>query len=113
MLNNIFFPGAVFAVTTLPETRGRSLEQIETGFSSESSKSKSSIVIEPKNVTLKNYKIVSEDKFSNIIANAYAYDNFCLDLTLDSLEKNSNLGHNFGKDPRYDISCISVERIYL
>ena len=101
-------------MTTLPETRGRSLEQIETGFSSESSsKSKSSIVTEPKNVTLKNYTIISEDKFSNIIANAYAYDNFCLDLTLDEIEKSHQSENNFGKDQRYEISCIAVEKIYL
>lgn len=101
-------------MTTLPETRGRSLEQIETGFSSESSsKSKSTIVTEPKNVTLKNYTIKSEDKYSNIIANVYAYDNLCLNLTLDDIEKNHRSENNFGNDPRYEISCIAVEKIYV
>ncbi|XP_051175724.1 facilitated trehalose transporter Tret1-like isoform X2 [Leptopilina boulardi] len=108
--------GAVFAMTILPETRGRSLDQIETGFTSGPSKLKSSIVIEPKNVTLKNFKNMSEDKYPNMIANVYAYDNFSLDLTLDNdVEKNfqsKNIYQN-NNVPRLEISCIPVEKLYL
>ncbi|XP_043483704.1 facilitated trehalose transporter Tret1-like [Leptopilina heterotoma] len=107
--------GAVFAMTILPETRGRSLDQIETGFTSGQSKIKSSIVTEPKNVTLKNFKNVSEDKYPNMIANVYAYDNFTLDLTLDNVEKKNSQQNtkNYQNDPRLEISCIPVEKLYL
>lgn len=100
-------------MTILPETRGRSLDQIETVFTNGPSLTKSSIVTEPKNVTLKNFKIISEDKYPNMIANVYAYDNFCLDLKHDDIEKNSNSRKIYQNEPRLEISCITVEKLYL
>ncbi|XP_011701918.1 PREDICTED: facilitated trehalose transporter Tret1-like [Wasmannia auropunctata] len=88
--------GAIFALTTLPETRGRSLDDIEMKFSSGSSddssayasKIFSNVWSQPKNITLQRFTSISEEKQSNIAANAaYVYDNFCLELSPEKLEK--------------------------
>lgn len=85
--------GAIFALTILPETRGRSLDEIERGFSKKTSESNSSIdvnvqptiFVQPKNITLQRFASITEEKHrnNNMMTNAYTYDNFCLDLTSD------------------------------
>ncbi|XP_032671963.1 facilitated trehalose transporter Tret1-like isoform X2 [Odontomachus brunneus] len=86
--------GATFAVTMLPETRGRSLDDIEMKFAnktsgdeSDTSRIFSNVWSQPKNITLQRFVSISEEKQSNIVANAYAYDNFCLELSAENLEK--------------------------
>lgn len=86
--------GAIFALTILPETRGRSLDDIEMKFANKQSDNKSNagkiffnMWSQPKNITLQRFVSISEEKQSNIVANAYAYDNFCLELSPDNLEK--------------------------
>lgn len=86
--------GAVFALTILRETRGRSLDDIEMKFSNKSSNSLakpskifSNVWSQPKNIQLQRYATISEEKQSNIVANAYTYDNFCLELSPENLEK--------------------------
>lgn len=87
--------GAAFALTILPETRGRSLDEIENGFSrklatdpSANVQSTAIISLEPNNITLEKFASIPEEKHRNITTNAYAYDNFCIDLTADHIEKN-------------------------
>lgn len=96
--------GAIFALTILPETRGRSLDEIERGFSKKTSEPNSStdvqptIFVQPKNITLQRFASITEEKHrnNNMTTNAYTYDNFCLDLTSDGdtekkeVEKNSD-----------------------
>ncbi|EFN82171.1 facilitated trehalose transporter Tret1 isoform X2 [Harpegnathos saltator] len=86
--------GAIFALTILPETRGRSLDDIEMKFVNKQNDSTkpdtgktSNMWSQSKNITLQRFMSISEEKQSNIIANAYAYDNFCLELTPENLEK--------------------------
>ncbi|KAL0103623.1 hypothetical protein PUN28_017716 [Cardiocondyla obscurior] len=84
--------GAIFALTILPETRGRSLDDIEKKFSSSSSDSlpyagKIFPNVWPNNIVLQRFTSISEEKQSNIAANAYVYDNFCLELSAEKLEK--------------------------
>lgn len=85
--------GAIFALTILPETRGCSLDDIETKFSNGSSDSSTYVrkifpSVWPKNIILQRFTSISEEKQSNIAANAYVYDNFCLELSSEKLEKN-------------------------
>ncbi|XP_043280668.1 facilitated trehalose transporter Tret1-like [Venturia canescens] len=118
--------GAAFAITVLPETRGRSLDQIECRFSGECEEMggdqnpRSIVVPQPKNVTLKRFTSITEEKHSNMVTNAFAYDNFCLDLTNEnSLKTQDEL--NLGKrewTPSTDtripvISTILLEHAYL
>lgn len=101
--------GAIFALTILPETRGRSLDEIERAFSKKTSESNSStdvnvqptIFVQPKNITLQRFASITEEKHrnNNMTTNAYTYDNFCLDLTSDGdtekkeVKKNSDTSH--------------------
>ena len=123
--------GAAFAIAVLPETRGRSLDQIECGFSGDKPEfidPTSIVVVPPKNVTLKHYASISEERHSNMIANAFTYDNFCLDITDENSGKVNDdltIGKrewkiNKSKSPSGDktrnvpvISTISLEHAYL
>lgn len=88
--------GAVFALTILPETRGRSLDDIEMKFCNNSDIMEneackiSNLWSQPKNITLQRFTSIAEEKQSNIVANAYIYDNFCLELAPESLDKDTN-----------------------
>ncbi|XP_017761533.1 PREDICTED: facilitated trehalose transporter Tret1-2 homolog isoform X2 [Eufriesea mexicana] len=109
--------GALFALTILPETRDRSLDEIENGFSKKS-KSKSSngtassICNQPKNITLQKFASITEEKH-NMTTNAYAYDNFCLDLTADDTEKNRKDPSNDSDGNRDVTHTISLEHVYF
>ncbi|XP_020281375.1 facilitated trehalose transporter Tret1-2 homolog isoform X2 [Pseudomyrmex gracilis] len=89
--------GAIFALTILPETRGRSLDEIEMKFSKKKSDSTSTnacqifttVWSQPKDVSLQRFVSISEEKQPNIVANAYAYVNICLELSPENLEKNT------------------------
>ncbi|KYM98601.1 Facilitated trehalose transporter Tret1-2 like protein [Cyphomyrmex costatus] len=93
--------GAIFALTILPETRGRSLDDIEMKFSSKSSNdssiyadkifSNACLRSQPKNIILQRFTSISEEKQPNIAAKAYVYDNFCLELSPEKLEKDINI----------------------
>ncbi|XP_076679823.1 facilitated trehalose transporter Tret1 isoform X2 [Andrena cerasifolii] len=106
--------GALFALTILPETRGRSLDQIESGFLSKpgpeiDSQSWPSMVSQPRNVTLQKFASISEEKHPNMVTNVYAYDNFCLDLSQDDAEKSRK-----DSEPKGDVAhAISLEHVYL
>ncbi|KAL6261879.1 hypothetical protein P5V15_006963 [Pogonomyrmex californicus] len=85
--------GAMFALAILPETWGRSLDDIEMKFSSKLSDNKSSsnlwsnqLMVQPTNVILQRFTSISEEKQSNIAANVYTYDNVCLELSPEKLE---------------------------
>lgn len=106
--------GAVFALTILPETRGRSLDDIEMKFSNKSSDSLAntnkifSVWSQPKNITLQRYTTISEERQSNIVANAYAYDNLCLELSPENLEKSVKVQENSAVDKRV-ITSLALE----
>ncbi|XP_029675537.1 facilitated trehalose transporter Tret1-like [Formica exsecta] len=111
--------GAIFALTILPETRGRSLDDIEMKFSRKSNSSTnackafSNVWSQPKNITLKRFVSISEDKQSNIVTNAYTYDNFCLELSPENLEKNTKI---LEKEPTQDqrvVTSIAIEHAYI
>lgn len=106
--------GALFALTVLPETRGRSLDQIESAFSGKSKSDTSvhtlpSISVQPKNnITLQKFVSISEEKYPNMVANAYAYDNFSLELSPDD-KVNIN-----EPDRNRDVArVISFEHVYF
>lgn len=108
--------GALFALTVLPETRGRSLDEIENEFLKKSVTDSSvdvlpTISVQPKNITLQKFASIGEEKHHNITANVYAYDNFCIDLTADDIEKNTEPT----KDPETDrvTHTVSLEHIYF
>ncbi|XP_017798552.1 PREDICTED: facilitated trehalose transporter Tret1 isoform X1 [Habropoda laboriosa] len=115
--------GAVFALTILPETRGRSLDQIESGFSKKAEINSSvetvpSSVIadcQPKNITLEKVASNSEEKYHNMMVNAYAYDNLCLDLSADDTEKDRKEPAKESETNRDDYSdathAISLEHV--
>lgn len=92
--------GATFAISVLPETRGRSLDQIECRFSGDCPRVENPtnvvVVADTKNVTLKRFASISEEKFPNMRANAYGYDNFSLDVT-DEGSMKTNEALTFGK----------------
>lgn len=104
--------GAIFALTILPETRGRSLDEIERGFSKKTSESNSStdvnvqptIFVQPKNITLQRFASITEEKHrnNNMMTNAYTYDNFCLDLTSDGDTEKMEVKKNS------DTNCTNV-----
>ncbi|CAL1686914.1 unnamed protein product [Lasius platythorax] len=112
--------GAIFALTILPETRGRSLDDIEMKFSRKSDDSStnsckifSNVWSQPKNITLKRFASISEEKQSNIITNAYTYDNFCLELSPENLKKSTKI---LEKEPTQDqrvITSIAIEHAYI
>lgn len=108
--------GALFAITILPETRGRSLEDIETTFSKNPNTSHfnktnlSTILSPPKNITLQRFASIPEDKHDT--NHVYAYDNFCLDLTLQKDDKDCSKS-KFPSNPEKCISIISLEGINL
>ncbi|XP_011160838.1 facilitated trehalose transporter Tret1 isoform X2 [Solenopsis invicta] len=100
--------GAVFALMILPETRGRSLDDIEMKFSSRSnddvSKIFSNVWTQPKNIILQRFTSISEEKQSNITANAYIYDNLCLELSPEKLEKDTKV---FEKESVRDLRIVT------
>lgn len=112
--------GAIFALTILPETRGRSLDDIEMKFTNKPCDNKSdnagkisNVWSQPKNITLQRFVSISEEKQSNIVANAYAYDNFCLELSPENLQKGVK---SLEKQPSSDqcvINNIALERVCL
>lgn len=109
--------GATFALTVLPETRGRSLDDIEMKFVSRSSDrrldGKVFSNMWPSNIILQRFVSISEEKQSNIVTNAYTYDNFCLALSPENLEKNANtFRKESDRDPRV-ITSIAFEHACL
>jgi len=108
------FLGAVFALTILPETRGHSLDDIERIFCSESNSTMQTackIFSQPKNITLQRFTSISEEKQSNIVANAYVYDNFCLELSSENLENDAKASQ---KESSQDQAIsIALEHVYV
>ncbi|XP_012277136.1 facilitated trehalose transporter Tret1 [Orussus abietinus] len=103
--------GAVFALTVLPETLGRSLEQIETAFSQETvhvDPESPSMIAAPKNVTLKRYASILEEK--NLDNTPYVYDNYCFDSSTEGSTKKENCKTVSDKVSK---SCLSLEHMYL
>ncbi|XP_014477239.1 PREDICTED: facilitated trehalose transporter Tret1-like [Dinoponera quadriceps] len=111
--------GATFALTILPETRGRSLDDIEMKFANKSCNNKSdtgkifSNVWSQPNITLQRFVSISEEKQSNIVANAYAYDNFCLELSPENLEKGVKSSEKQPSTDQCVINNIALERVCL
>ncbi|KAL6443661.1 hypothetical protein ACFW04_001641 [Cataglyphis niger] len=112
--------GAIFALTILPETRGRSLDDIEMKFSRKSNDSStnackifSNVWSQPKNITLKRFVSISEDKPSNIVTNAYTYDNFCLELSSENLEKNIKIIEKESIQDQRVMTSIAIEHAYI
>ncbi|KYN14358.1 Facilitated trehalose transporter Tret1, partial [Trachymyrmex cornetzi] len=109
--------GVIFALTILPETRGRSLDDIEMKFSSRSNddssiyagKIFSNAWSQPKNIILQRFTSISEEKQSNIAANAYVYDNFCLELSPEKLEKDIEVSEK--KLTRDQRIVIALDRV--
>lgn len=111
--------GAVFALTILPETRGRSLVDIEMKFMGKSSDSKSNVSkifsnMWPNNIILQRFAWIPEEKQqSNIVTNAYAYDNFCLELSPENLEKDTKIIKKESDRDQRIISGIALEHVCL
>lgn len=113
--------GAIFALTILPETRGRSLDDIEMKFANRPCDSKSdstgrifsNVWSQPKNITLQRFVSISEEKQSNIVANAYTYDNFCLELSPENLEKSVKSTEKQPGPDQCVINHIALERVCL
>lgn len=109
--------GALFALTILPETRGRSLDEIESGFSRKSKCKSSNDTLsttsnQPKNITLQKFASITDEKH-NITTNVYAYDNFSLDLTADDTEKNRKDPSNDSDGTRDVALTVSLEHVYF
>ncbi|XP_012261500.2 facilitated trehalose transporter Tret1-like isoform X2 [Athalia rosae] len=99
--------GAIFAVTILPETKGRSLNQIENGFNKKNSDDEEThepdvntieVQPNPRNVPLQRFRAISEDRTVTLPgsvnwSNRFGYDNLGLDVTLDNPKK-MNQGKN-------------------
>ncbi|XP_060827367.1 facilitated trehalose transporter Tret1-like isoform X1 [Bombus pascuorum] len=114
--------GAAFALTILPETRGRSLDEIENGFSRKlatdppanvQSTSPAAIFLQPNDITLEKFASIPEEKHRNITTNAYAYDNFCIDLTADHIEKNKKEAANDSEANRHRLARPPSESEHL
>lgn len=120
------FVGAIFALTILPETRGRSLDQIEASFSRKSDafneESPSGMTVQPKNVTLKRFASISEEKCPDISicqespwTNMYTYDNVCLDISLENSKgtDDTNAKTIMNEVKRNTRKSISLEHVSL
>lgn len=112
--------GAIFALTILPETRGRSLDDIEMKFANKTNGSRSdtgkifsNVWSQPKNITLQRFVSISEEKQSNIVANAYVYDNFCLELSPENLEKDVRNSEKQSSPDQCVINNMTLERVCL
>ncbi|XP_011859947.1 PREDICTED: facilitated trehalose transporter Tret1-2 homolog [Vollenhovia emeryi] len=108
--------GAIFALAMLPETRGRSLDDIEMKFSSRQCDSSSYArkifpSVWPKNIILQRFTSISEEKQSNIAANAYVYDNFCLELSPEKLEKDIKIPERESIRDQRIVTGIALERV--
>lgn len=108
--------GAIFALTILPETRGRSLDDIEMKFSSKPCDSSTYACkifpsVWPKNIILQRVTSISEEKQSNIAANVYAYDNFCLELSPEKLEKDIKVLEKESTQDQRIVTDIALERV--
>ncbi|XP_053972615.1 facilitated trehalose transporter Tret1-like [Hylaeus volcanicus] len=118
MFGGVSLLGALFAITILPETRGRSLDQIESGFSSKPAwdsamQTLPTVCAQPRNITLQKFSSISEEKHHNMLANTYVYDNFCLDLSHDD-SADAKKDPAKGSDTKSDvIHTISLEHVYL
>ncbi|TGZ50273.1 Uncharacterized protein DBV15_02127 [Temnothorax longispinosus] len=105
--------GAIFALAILPETRGRSLDDIEMKFSSKPSDSLTYTpkIFPRKNIILQRFTSISEEKQSNIAANAYVYDNFCLELSPEKLEKDLKVPEKESTRDQRIITSIAFEHV--
>ncbi|XP_033336524.2 facilitated trehalose transporter Tret1 isoform X1 [Megalopta genalis] len=108
--------GTMFAVLILPETRGRSLDQIESQFSSKSEWNSADqalpIVSTESRKTLEKIASSAEEKRSSIVTNAYAYDNLCLDLSPNDTGKSKNESKK-DSDAKSDVVHISLQHVYI
>ncbi|XP_076654554.1 facilitated trehalose transporter Tret1 isoform X1 [Halictus rubicundus] len=110
--------GTLFAVFILPETRGRSLDQIESQFSSKpewnnDDQTLHTVSTHSRNITLEKFESLSEEKHPNIVSNVYAYDNLCLDLSPNDTEK-SKKDLTSGSDTKSDVvHTISLQHVYI
>ncbi|XP_071578528.1 trehalose transporter 1-like protein [Temnothorax nylanderi] len=105
--------GAIFALAILPETRGRSLDDIEMKFSSKPSDSLTYTpkIFPRKNIILQRFTSISEEKQSNIAANAYVYDNFCLELSPEKLEKDLKVPEKESTRDQRIVTSIAFEHV--
>lgn len=94
--------GALFALTILPETRGRSLDQIENAFSGDSETSS-----DPETPT-------SIETDTTIVTRDYAYDNANLDMSLDDPNA-TNIVNGMSERDIEDriIQAISYEQVHI
>lgn len=115
--------GAIFAMTVLPETRGRSLHQIENTFNKSGGKNSynaniTTIDVQPqiRNVSLQRFRAISEDvsraDFSMGVRSALdhwndGYDNRALDITTEELNQNPT----FNKSNKDDTINDSDKRL--
>nr|XP_033336524.1 facilitated trehalose transporter Tret1-like isoform X1 [Megalopta genalis] len=108
--------GTMFAVLILPETRGRSLDQIESQFSNKSEWNSADqalpIVSTESRKTLEKIASSAEEKRSSIVTNAYAYDNLCLDLSPNDTGKSKNESKK-DSDAKSDVVHISLQHVYI
>lgn len=110
--------GALFALIILPETRGRSLDQIESGFSSKSEFTSpvqpvASVFAQPKTITLQKFAPIAEEKYHYTMTNAYAYDNFSLDLSADDADQSKKDSAKESAVNRNVSHAISLEHVYF
>ena len=113
------FLGTVFALTVLPETRGRSLDQIESEFSSNNSTwsdTKNTIITPPFNVTLQNFTYIN-DEYPNKMTNGFAYDNLCFNMNLENgkndLKKSESESKPTNQSNQISSISLDLEHAYL
>ncbi|XP_078033757.1 facilitated trehalose transporter Tret1 isoform X2 [Augochlora pura] len=108
--------GTLFAILILPETRGRSLDQIESQFSSKSEWNSADQVLPTVSTqsrnTLQKFESSIDEKRSSIVTNAYAYDNLCLDLSPNDTGKSRNESKK-DSDAKSDVVHISLQHVYI
>ncbi|XP_031832720.1 facilitated trehalose transporter Tret1 isoform X3 [Nomia melanderi] len=110
--------GTLFAIIILPETRGRSLDQIESNFSSKSewnstSQTLPTISAQSRNISLEKFASLSEEKQPHKISNAYAYDNLFLDLSHDDDGKSTKNSISDSDAKCNNAHTISLQHVYI
>ncbi|XP_076293264.1 trehalose transporter 1-like protein isoform X1 [Lasioglossum baleicum] len=110
--------GTLFAVLILPETRGRSLDQIESQFSSKpewnnADQTLHTVSTHSRNITLEKFASLSEEKHPNIVSNVYAYDNLCLDLSPNDTEKSKNDLATDSNTKSDVVHTFSLQHVYI